>query len=238
MTAGRYSRRVAIVTGARRGVGRIIAEHLLAEGATVVGLARGDATITDPAYRHARADVTDSAAVAKAVRGVAKEHGRIDLVINNAAVLTSQYALIMPAENAQAMVLTNLLAPFIVAREAAKVMRKARSGRIINVGSMAAALEPVGDSVYAACKAALSTLSGVLAKEFGSFGVTVNTVAITAIETDMLAQLPREKIDAIVAALPIARYALADDICNVVDFFADDRSSYITAQTLYLGGVH
>ena len=117
-------------------------------------------------------------------------------------------------------------------------MRKARSGRIINVGSMAASLEPVGDSVYAACKAALSTLSGVLAKEFGSFGVTVNTVAITAIETDMLAQLPRDKIDAIVAALPIARYALADDICNVVDFFADDRSSYITAQTLYLGGVH
>jgi 3-oxoacyl-[acyl-carrier protein] reductase len=238
MTAGRYSGRVAIVTGARRGVGRIIAEHLLAEGATVVGLARGDATITHPAYRHAQVDVTDSAAVAKAVRGVAKEHGGIDLVINNAAVLTSQYAMIMPAENAQAMVLTNLLAPFVVAREAAKVMRKARAGRIINVGSMAASLEPVGDSIYAACKAALTTLSGVLAKEFGSFGVTVNTVAITAIETDMLAQLPRDKIDAIVAALPIARYAVADDICNVVDFFADDRSSYITAQTLYLGGVH
>jgi 3-oxoacyl-[acyl-carrier protein] reductase len=238
MTAGRYSGRVAIVTGARRGVGRIIAEHLLAEGATVVGLARGTSTIADPAYRHTQVDVTDSAAVAKAVRGVAKEHGGIDLVINNAAVLTSQYAMIMPAENAQAMVLTNLLAPFIVAREAAKVMRKARAGRIINVGSMAASLEPVGDSIYAACKAALTTLSGVLAKEFGSFGVTVNTVAITAIETDMLAQLPRDKIDAIVAALPIARYAVADDICNVVDFFADDRSSYITAQTLYLGGVH
>jgi 3-oxoacyl-[acyl-carrier protein] reductase len=204
----------------------------------VVGFARGEATITDPAYHHVEVDVTDSAAVARAIRGVAKEHGGIDLVINNAAVLTSQYAMIMPAENAQAMVLTNLLAPFVVAREAAKVMRKARSGRIINVGSMAASLEPVGDSIYAACKAALTTLSGVLAKEFGSFGVTVNTVAITAIETDMLAQLPRDKIDAIVAALPIARYAVADDICNVVDFFAADRSSYITAQTLYLGGVH
>lgn len=235
---GRHDGRVAVVTGARRGVGRLIAEHLLGEGASVVGLARGDATFTHDRYEHAVADVTDGDAVGRVMRSTAKAHGRIDLVVNNAAVLTSQYALIMPAANAKAMTDTNLLGPFLVAREAAKVMRKAKRGRIVNVGSMAASLEPVGDSLYAACKAALATLSGVLAKEFGPFGVTVNTLAITAIETDMLNQLPREKIDEIIAALPVPRYAEPDDIFNVLDFFADDRSSYISAQTVFLGGLH
>jgi 3-oxoacyl-[acyl-carrier protein] reductase len=146
--------------------------------------------------------------------------------------------MIMPAQNARAMVDTNLLGTFLVSREAAKIMRKAKTGRIVNVGSMAASLEPMGDSLYAATKAAISTLAGVLAKEFGTFGVTCNTLAITAIETDMLNQLPREKIDEIIANLPVPRYAEPDDIFNVLDFFASDRSSYVTAQTVFLGGVN
>jgi 3-oxoacyl-[acyl-carrier protein] reductase len=117
-------------------------------------------------------------------------------------------------------------------------MRKSKWGRIINIGSMASTLEPIGDSVYAASKAAAMTLTGVLAKEFGSYGVTVNTLAVTAFETDMLDQLPREKVDAVIASLPLPRYPTADDITNVVDFFASPRSSYVTAQTVYLGGVH
>jgi 3-oxoacyl-[acyl-carrier protein] reductase len=136
------------------------------------------------------------------------------------------------------MVDVNLLGPFYVSREAAKLMRKARRGRIINVGSMAASLEPVGDSLYAACKAGVSTLAAVMAKEFSSFNVTCNTLGISAISTDMLAQLPRERIDAIIDALPVPRYAEPDDIFNVVDFFASDRSSYITAQTVFLGGIN
>jgi 3-oxoacyl-[acyl-carrier protein] reductase len=136
------------------------------------------------------------------------------------------------------MVNLNLLAPFLISREAAKLMRKSKAGRIINVSSMAVCLEPEGDSVYAACKAALTTLSNIMAKEFANFNVTCNTLGITAIETDMLRQLPREKIDAVVARLPIPRYATADDILNAIDFFASERSSYVTAQTLYLGGVH
>ena len=160
----------------------------------------------------------------------------IDIVVNNAAVLTAQYAMIMPAGAAQAMVNLNLLAPFLVAREAAKLMRKSKSGRIINISSMAVSLEPEGDSVYAACKAGLTTLSNILAKEFASFNVTCNTLGITAIETDMLKQLPREKIDAVVARLPIPRYATADDILNVIDFFASERSGYITAQTVIWAG--
>jgi len=235
---GRYLDTVAVVTGARRGVGRIIAEHFLKEGALVVGLARGVSTIEDPRYRHFQADVGKIKDVQEAFAGIAKHFPTIHIVVNNAAVLTSQYSLILPAERAQAMVETNLLGTFYVSREAAKIMRKSNYGRIINIGSMAARLEPVGDSIYAACKAGVITLANVMAREFSAFNVTCNTLGITAIETDMLQQLPREKIDAIIKNLPISRYATGEDICHVVDFFASPKSSYITAQTVFLGGIH
>ncbi|MEQ1804890.1 MAG: SDR family oxidoreductase [Burkholderiaceae bacterium] len=234
----KYASKNVLVTGSSRGVGEILTEHFLAEGATVIGVARGPASRQHERYQHHQANIAEPAEVQRLFATLRTTMKTLDIVVNNAAVLTSQYAMIMPAGAAKAMVDLNLLAPFLVAREAAKLMRKAKFGRIINVSSMAVSLEPEGDSVYAACKAGLTTLSNILAKEFASFNVTCNTLGITAIATDMLRQLPLEKIDAVVAALPIPRYATADDILNVVDFFASERSSYITAQTLYLGGVH
>jgi 3-oxoacyl-[acyl-carrier protein] reductase len=236
---GQYSGKVAMVTGSSRGVGRLLAQHFLSQGATVVGVARGEApALEGGTYHHLRADVADPAAVQALFSSLRGRVPSIDIVVNNAAVLTSQYAMIMPAGAAQAMVNVNLLAPFLVSREAAKWMRKTKWGRIINIGSMAASLEPQGDSVYAACKAGLVTLANVMAKEFAPFNVTCNTLGITAIETDMLGQLPRDKIDAVIAGLPLPRLATPDDILNVVDFFASERSAYVTGQTLYLGGVH
>lgn len=233
-----YSDKRVLVTGSSRGIGALLARHFLDHGAAVIGVARGDATLVHERYHHHAVDLSDADAVARLFAGLRAGFGGLDIVVNNAAVLTSQYALIMPAAAARAMVETNLLAPFLVAREAGKLMRKAKWGRIINVSSMAVALEPEGDSVYAAAKAGLTTLSNVLAKEFAPFNVTCNTLGVTAIETDMLRQLPRQKIDAVIAQLPIPRYAQVEDIVNVIDFFASERSSYITAQTVYLGGVH
>lgn len=230
--------KVALVTGSRRGVGRLVAEHFLSQGAAVVGFARGESTIEHSSYRHLRVDVGDPAAVQAAFADVAKLEGAVQILVNNAAVLTSQYAMILPPSAAQAMLNVNLLGPFMVSREAAKMMRRMKWGRIINIGSMAASLEPIGDSVYAATKAGVATLANVLAKELGPLGVTCNTLAISAIESDMLAQLPREKVEAIVEKLPIPRFAAADDILNVIDFLVSDRSSYITAQTIWLGGVN
>ena len=103
---------------------------------------------------------------------------------------------------------------------------------------MAASLEPIGDSVYAASKAAISTLANVMAKEFATLNITCNTLGITGIATDMLSQLPKDKIDGVIAGLTLPRYAKADDIFNVIDFFASERSAYITAQTVFLGGVN
>jgi len=233
-----YSGKTVLITGATRGVGRMIAAHFLKEGAEVIGLARGEASLDHAAYHHVQVDLAEPQAIQKAFLDLHKRVTGIDIVVNNAAVLTSQYAMIMPPAAAQAMININLLAPFIVSREAAKFMRRKKWGRIINIGSMAVALEPMGDSVYAATKAGLSTLANVMAKEFGPMNVTCNTLGVTAIESDMLAQLPRDKIEAIIAGLPVPRFATAEDILNVVDFFASDASGYITAQTVFLGGVN
>lgn len=235
---GVYNGKIVVVTGSRRGVGRSIAEHFLERGATVLGFAKGESLLDHSAYHHFQVDVGNPAEVTAAFGKIAKQFGSVQIVVNNAAVLTSQYAMIMPPAAAQAMVNVNLLGPFMVSREAAKLMRKRKWGRIINIGSMAASLEPIGDSLYAATKAGVSTIANVMAKELGPLGVTCNTVAITAIDSDMLAQLPRDKIEAIIAGLPVARFAQADDILNVVDFLASERSSYITAQTIFLGGVN
>jgi 3-oxoacyl-[acyl-carrier protein] reductase len=233
-----YADRVVVVTGARRGLGQMLANHFLSGGARVVGLSRGEGSITHPEYAHRQVDVGDADAVRAAFVEIARVQGRVDVVVNNAAVLTSTHAMLMTAGQAEEMIRTNVLGLLYVSREAAKLMRTAKWGRIINIGSMASSLEPIGDSMYAASKSAALTLTGVLAKEFAGYGVTVNTLAVTAFETDMLDQLPRAKVDAVIAGLPLPRYPTADDITNVVDFFASPRSSYITAQTVYLGGVH
>jgi 3-oxoacyl-[acyl-carrier protein] reductase len=233
---GRYAGKIVLVTGSRRGVGKSISDHFLEHGATVLGFAKGETRIDHPQYQHFQVDVGNPAEVQSAFGQIGRTIKSVHIVINNAAVLTSQYAMIMPPAAAQAMV--NLLGAFMVSREAAKLMRKGKWGRIINIGSMAASLEPIGDSLYAATKAGLSTLANVMAKELGPLNVTCNTLGITAIDSDMLAQLPRDKIEAIIAQLPVARFAKIEDILNVIDFYASEQSGYITAQTIFLGGVN
>ncbi len=233
-----YAGKLALITGSRRGVGSMLAEHILRNGGHVAGFARGESSIDHPNYHHIQVDIGDSASVLKGFAALKKISDTLHILINNAAVLTSQYAMIMPPAQAQAMINTNLMGAFVVSREASKMMRKGKWGRIINIGSMAASLEPIGDSVYAATKAGVMTLANVMAKELAPLNITCNTVSITAIQTDMMAQLPKAKIDSVIASLPIPRYAEPDDIFNIVDFLASERSSYVTAQTICMGGVN
>lgn len=238
-----YKDKVVLITGASRGVGFHIANYFLHHNATVIGLSKGDnRTIKHQNFHHFKVDIGNPESVASCFRKeISKTVKSIDIVINNAAVMTSQYSMIMPIKNAVDMINVNLLGVFIVSREAAKLMRGKKESRIINIGSMASSLEPMGDSIYAATKAGIISLANVMAKEFSSMNITCNTLAITAIDTDMLRShndTAQDKIKEIIAAMPVPRFADIDDILNVIDFFASDRSSYVTAQTLYLGGIN
>jgi len=237
-----YKNKNILVTGSSKGVGFEIACYFIKNGANVIGISRGKGNIEHQNYKHYSLDLGDPDSIVGCFKNyISKDYKRIDIVINNAAVMTSQFSMIMPIKNVIDMLNVNLLGVFMVSREAAKLMRGKESGRIINIGSMASSLEPIGDSIYAAAKSGIITLANVMAKEFSSLNITCNTLALTAIETDMLnshSAIAQVKINNIINNLPIPRIANIDDVLNVIDFFSSERSSYITAQTIYLGGIN
>lgn len=238
----KYNGKVVLITGSSRGIGLEITNYFLNQGANVIGISRSVSALKHEHYVHFSVDIGDSEALLHFFKKqIVPNYPHIDIVINNAAVLTTQHAMIMPAKNAIEMVNVNLLGAFFISREAAKLMRKKGNARIINISSMTTSLEPIGESIYAACKSGMVTMNNILAKELSSYGITCNTLSITAYETDMLNQhseVAKEKIKTLISNLPIPRIATKEDIFNVIDFFASPDSSYITAQTIYLGGIN
>jgi len=237
-----YKNKIVLITGTSKGLGNLIAKFFIKNGATVIGISRSKCLIKSTRYNHYKLDLGDQKAIVDCFKKkISKDFKKIDILINNAALMTSQYSMIMPLKNAIDMVNVNFLGVFLVSREASKLMRNQDQSRIINIGSMASKLEPIGDSIYSATKSAIVTLANIFAKELAPFNVTCNTIGITAIETDMLnshSDTAKIKIEKIISNLTIPRVAKIDDITNVIEFFASERSSYITAQTIYLGGIN
>lgn len=232
-----YNGKTVLITGTSRGVGNKLAEHFLINNAKVIGIS-GTKEDDGINYRHYAVNLSMSHEIKDAFTEIKKLADEIDICINNAAVMSSRFSQKMPVEDAVNMVNVNLLAPFLVCKEASKLMYDIPYGRIINIGSIADVCEAMGDSVYAACKAGLKTMTNILAKEYARQNVTCNTLAISAIDTDMLAKHKPEVVDTLVKTFPIPRKATMDDITNVIDFFCSEKSGYITAQTIYLGGLH
>jgi len=232
-----YQGKIALVTGSSRGIGRQLCEYFLEMGATVIGFSRSETSLTHDRYRHFSLDISNGPAVAEAFRVIRNEMGKLDILVNNAGVLTSQFAMLTPDTAAEAMLKTNVLGAFHVSKEAAKLMMTKKFGRIISFSSMAVPLSPAGDAMYSASKAALAQFTRVFAKEVSAFGITANVLGITAIESDMMAQIPKEALSEIFKNLPIKRHATMEEIKYAVDFFVSPRAGAITAQTLYLGGV-
>lgn len=228
---------VTLVTGTSRGLGADLARHFLALGHQVVGCSRKPPEWTAEGYTHFTLDVTDEGEVRRLFGEVRRTFGRLDHLVNNAGIASMNHSLVTPMRTVHAVLGTNVGGTFLFSREAAKLMQRRKYGRIVNLSSVAVPLKLAGEAVYAASKAAVETLTEVLARELAEFGVTVNAVGPGPIETDLIRGVPAETIDRLVARQAIPRRGTPADVINVVDFFLRPESSMVTGQVVYLGGV-
>jgi 3-oxoacyl-[acyl-carrier protein] reductase len=226
-----------IITGTRKGIGRFLAETYAQRGYIVEGCSRNDATFEMQNYTHHNVDVADERAVRGMVSNVVKRHGRVDIVLNNAAVASMNHVLLTPAKASNRMLEVNVTGTMLFCREAAKFMIKRKYGRIVNFTTIVAPIALAGEAVYAASKAAVVTFTRILAFELGQWNITCNSFGATPIMTDMIKGVPKDKVDAVVNNLAIKRLGTYEDCSNVCDFFISRASDNITGQVIYLGGV-
>ena len=230
--------KVILITGTRKGIGKELAEYYLNLDFNVVGCSRGAGTIENDNYRHHELDVSDEKAVVKMVRTTKKEFGRIDILLNNAGIASMNHFLTTSFSTVQNIFNTNFLGTFIFSREVSKVMMKQKYGRIVNYTTVASALRLEGEAIYAASKGAIENFTQTISKEVAPYNITVNAIGPTPVETDLIKVVPKNKIQDLLEKQAIKRFGTSEDIKNVIDFFIDDKSDFVTGQIIYLGGVH
>ena len=236
--------KVALVTGASRGIGKAIATRLAAQGALVVCAARGDnakatAAAIVAAGGKARAiplDVTDDAAVAKAPGDILETDGRLDILVSNAGISRDQLLMRMKREDWDAVIATNLTATFTLAQAVIRPMLKQRGGRIIAVSSVVGEIGNAGQTNYAASKAGLIGFAKALAREVASRGITVNVITPGMVDTDMTRAITEKAQVDWAAQIPLGRLGTGDDIAAAACYLASDEAAYITGHVLAVNG--
>ncbi|AIL33249.1 3-oxoacyl-ACP reductase FabG [Basilea psittacipulmonis] len=234
--------KIALVTGATRGIGKAIALALAQQGAKVIGTATSDSgaetiseTLAPYGGKGVKLDVTNAAECDALLAELATEGGPYVLV-NNAGITRDNLAMRMKDEDWDAVIATNLTSIFRLSRGVLKVMMKAREGRIINITSVVGASGNPGQANYAAAKAGVTGMTKALARELGSRNITVNCVAPGFVETDMTRALGEKQTDALLSQIPLGRLGQPDDVANAVAFLASPASGYITGATIHVNG--
>lgn len=168
---------------------------------------------------------------------VRRSYGGLDILVNNAGIASMNHVLATPLKTASKILETNVSGTFLMCREAAKLMMSAKNGRIVNFTTVATPLKLEGEAIYAASKSAVITLTQILARELGSMGITVNAIGPTPVQTDLIARIPKQKIEQLLRRQALPRMGEFCDIANVIDFFIRPESAFVTGQTIFLGGV-
>lgn len=231
------NKKVILITGTRKGIGRYLSEYYCEKNYQVIGCSRNKSDFENENYRHYELDVTNEFAVKRIFVEVRKLFGKLDVLINNAGIASMNHIMLTPVKTVKDIFDTNFLGSFIFCREASKIMSKNKSGRIINFSSVAVDLNLEGESIYAASKSALVTFTKILAKELRSYHITVNSIGLTPFETDLIKNVPKDKMDDLLKKLSLKRFGKFSDLTNVTDFLISPESEFITGQNINLGGV-
>ncbi|AJA44086.1 3-oxoacyl-ACP reductase FabG [Frischella perrara] len=234
--------KIALVTGASRGIGRAIAEKLVKNGATVIGTAtteKGAEAISQYLGANGKGfllNVTDEKSIDSVIDAVKSQFGDIDILVNNAGITRDNLLMRMKENEWQDILDTNLTSVFRVSKALLRTMMKKRYGRIVTIGSVVGTMGNAGQANYSAAKAGLIGFSKSLAREVASRGITVNVVAPGFIETDMTRALSDEQRTAILSQVPANRLGEPEEIANAVAFLVSDDAAYITGETLHING--
>ncbi len=228
--------RIILITGTSRGLGAALVEHYLSQGDTVVGCSRSDTSVAHDRYHHYRTDVTDAEQVNGMFSQLRKRFKHLDVVINNAGIASMNAFALTPAETVQRIFQTNVMGTVLLCQKAFGLLKKSDNPRIVNFSTIAVPLKLGGESIYAASKSAVEMLTGVIAKEYGGFGITCNAVGPSPIDTALIRNVASEKIDALLRQQSIRQQATPEDVINIIDFFLKPESRLVTGQVVYLGG--
>ena len=226
-----------LITGSSRGLGKALAEHYLQNGDIVFGCARSEGSIEHDNYFHHKTDIASPDDITGLFFTLRKQIGQLDAIINNAGVASMNAFALTPVESFRKIFEINVQGTFLFCQKALGLLKRSPNPRIINMTTVAVPLQLEGESIYAASKSAVETLTRIIAKEYGSFGITCNAIGPSPVDTALIRGVGEDKIARLLKRQAIQKMATAEDVINVADFFLRPESKMISGQVIYLGGI-